>query len=321
LNAAAATAPLLQAVAIMASGKLLFAIQDAIIKQMSDAYPIHQIMTIRGLVAILLLLILIHFSVRLSALKMHHPGYHLLRGLLMFTAFMAFYIALAEISLTTATALFFTAPFFITLLSIPMLGERVGLRRFAGILSGFIGVLIVLRPDGEQFNLIALLPVLAAFLYSLCQVLVRYARLTAPASIMSLYASITFALLAPVMGWLLAGADPLQASTASEKTMLLPWSLPGSFDMMLLTFTGVTSALGFMFMSYAYKHAQASRLAPFEYVMIIWVTILSYLLWDEIPDMATISGIAIIIVSGIYVLRREQKSGDKPLAHTGLTRR
>jgi drug/metabolite transporter (DMT)-like permease len=103
--------------------------------------------------------------------------------------------------------------------------------------------------------------------------------------------------------------------------MLLPWSLPGSFDMMLLTFTGVTSALGFMFMSYAYKHAQASRLAPFEYVMIIWVTILSYLLWDEIPDMATISGIAIIIVSGIYVLRREQKSGDKPLAHTGLTRR
>lgn len=305
----------------MASGKLLFTFQDAIIKQMSGAYPIHQIMTIRGMVAIVLLLILIHFSVRLTALILHHPGLHLLRGLLMFTAFMAYYIALAEISLTTATALFFTAPFFITLLSVPLLGERVGLHRLLGILAGFIGVLIVLRPDTEQFSLVALLPILAAFLYALCQVMVRYARMTAPASIMSLYASLTFALLAPVMGWMLSEADPAQASTASEKTVLLPWTMPGSFDMMLLTLTGLTSALGFMCMSYAYKHAQASRLAPFEYVMIIWVTLLSYLIWSEIPDLATIIGISIIILSGIYVLRREQKSGDKPIAHTGLTRR
>ena len=315
------TNPLLQAVAIMAGGKLLFAIQDIIIKEMSGAYPIHQIMTIRGLVAIVLLLILIQFSVRLAALKMHHPGYHVLRGLLMFIAFMAFYIALAEISLTTATALFFTAPFFITLLSIPMLGERVGIRRFISILAGFIGVLIVLRPDTEQFNLIALLPIMAAFFYALCQVLVRYARMTAPASIMSLYASIAFALLAPIMGWILSAFHPVQGMAPSQKTMLLPWSLPGSFDMMLLTFTGVTSALGFMFMSYAYKHAQASRLAPFEYIMIVWVTLLSYLVWAEVPDLATMTGIGIIILSGIYVLRREEASGDKPIAYTGLTRR
>jgi drug/metabolite transporter (DMT)-like permease len=123
------------------------------------------------------------------------------------------------------------------------------------------------------------------------------------------------------MGWLLSGADPLQAATPSEKTMLLPWSTPNPLDMMLLTFTGLTSALGFMFMSYAYKNAQASRLAPFEYVMIIWVTVLSYLVWTEIPDLATMSGIAIIVLSGIYVLRREEKSGEKPIAYTGLTRR
>lgn len=312
---------LLQAVAIMASGKLLFAVQDVIIKEMSGAYPIHQIMTIRGLVAIVLLLVLIHFSIRLSSLRLHHPGYHVLRGLLMFIAFMAFYTALAEISLTMATALFFTAPFFITLLSIPLLGERVGLRRFVSILIGFIGVLVVLRPATEQFSLVALLPIMAAFFYALCQVLVRYARMTAPASVMSLYASIAFALLAPIMGWLLSGADPLQAATPSEKTMLLPWSTPNPLDMMLLTFTGLTSALGFMFMSYAYKNAQASRLAPFEYVMIIWVTVLSYLVWTEIPDLATMSGIAIIVLSGIYVLRREEKSGEKPIAYTGLTRR
>ena len=316
-----ATSSLLQAVAIMAGGKLLFAIQDAIIKEMSGAYPIHEIMTIRGMVAILLLLILIHFSLNLASLKMHHPGYHLLRGLLMFVAFMAFYIGLAEISLTTATALFFTAPFFITLLSIPLLGERVGLRRFLSIVAGFIGVLIVLRPDTGEFKLIALLPIMAAFFYALCQVLVRYARMTAPASIMSLYASITFAILAPIMGWMLSNVDASAASTPSEKTIMLHWSMPGSFDMMLLTFTGATSALGFMFMSYAYKNAQASRLAPFEYVMIVWVTLLSYLLWAEVPDLPTLAGIVIIILSGIYVLRREEAAGEKPIAYTGLTRR
>ncbi len=312
---------LLRAIAIMALGKLLFAVQDVIIKEMSGSYPIHEIMTIRGLVAMALLLVLIHISVGLAALKMHHPGYHVLRGVLMFIAFMAFYIGLAEISLTTATALFFTAPFFITLLSIPMLGERVGLRRFLGILTGFIGVVIVLRPDTEQFSLVALLPVAAAFFYSLCQVLVRYARLTAPASIMSLYASLAFALLAPALGLLLSAAEPHEAMAASSKTLYLAWSQPGGYDLLLLTFTGVTSAFGFMFMSHAYKHAQASRLAPFEYVMIIWVTILSYLVWAEIPDLPTIVGIAIIILSGIYVLRREESAGEKPIAYTGLTRR
>ena len=312
---------LLRAIAIMAGGKLLFATQDVIIKLMSGAYPIHEIMTIRGIVAILLLLLLIYFSVGLQALVMHHPGYHLLRGLLMFIAFMAFYVGLAEISLTMATALFFTAPFFITLLSIPMLGERVGPRRFLGIVAGFIGVLIVLRPDTEQFSPVALLPIMAAFFYALCQVLVRYARLTAPVALMSLYTSIAFAVLAPLLAWLMQGMDTVSAASPSLKTMLLPWTLPQSTDLLLLVFTGFTSAFGFMFMSWAYKHAQASSLAPFEYVMIVWVTLLSYLVWGEVPDLPTILGIAIIIGSGIYVLRREQKTGEEILAYTGLTRR
>ena len=85
--------------------------------------------------------------------------------------------------------------------------------------------------------------------------------------------------------------------------------------------TGITSALGFMFMSFAYQNAEASRLAPFEYVMIIWVTIISYLVWDEVPDAPTMLGIAIIISSGIYVLQREKIRDPRPIACTGLNRR
>ncbi len=312
---------LLPAIAVMALGKLLFALQDAIIKALSGSYPMHEIMSVRGLVAIPILLLLIYFGAGLKTIKMHHPGYHLLRGLLMFTAFMSFYVGLTEISLTTATALFFTAPFFITLLSVPMLGEQVGPRRVAGIVAGFVGVLIVLRPDADGFSPVALLPVAAAFFYALCQLLVRFARLTAPPSLMSLYAAITFATLAPLTGLVFAFAAPTETMAPSALALFMPWSLPSAPDLLLLTLTGVTSALGFMFVSRAYQKAQASRLAPFEYVMIIWVTLLSYLIWDEIPDAATLCGIAIIVFSGIYVLRREDRRQPKPVAYTGLSRR
>ena len=153
----------LQAVAVLILGKLLFAFQDVIVKQMSASYPMHEIMTIRGLVAIPILLVVIYLTLGLGTLKLHHPGFHILRGLLMFVAFMAFYVALSEISLTTTTALFFTAPFFITLLSAPMLGESVGHHRILSIVIGFIGVLIILRPSTESFNPVLLLPILAAF--------------------------------------------------------------------------------------------------------------------------------------------------------------
>jgi S-adenosylmethionine uptake transporter len=96
---------LLQAVAIMALGKFLFAIQDVIIKEMSGGYPVHQILVIRGAVAVPLLLMLIHFRGGLGILRRHRPTLHLLRGTLMLIAFMCFYVALAGTSLTTATAL------------------------------------------------------------------------------------------------------------------------------------------------------------------------------------------------------------------------
>lgn len=309
---------LLLAVGVMSLGKLLFATQDVIIKYMSGAYPVHEIVSIRGLVAIPLLLLITGLSIGLPALRRHKPWLHLLRGGLMFLAFLAYYVALSEMSLINATALFFTAPFFITILSIPFLGEKVGLRRVLSIVGGFIGVLVVLRPSSAGFDAIALLPIVAAFFYAVCQVMVRYAGMTAPAVIMSLYASIAFLLLGLLTGLVLIGVEP-GSGDASSRALLQPWSIPPIGDFLLLACTGVTSALGFMFASYAYQNAEASQLAPFEYLLIVWVALLSYLVWGEIPDQQTLIGVAIIIASGIYVLKREKQA--RALAYTGLTRR
>ena len=312
---------MLRAVAILAAGKLLFAIQDVIIKEMSGDYPVHQIMAIRGLVAIPILLLLIHFRGGLGMLRRHRPALHLLRGALMLTAFMCFYVALAGTSLTTATALFFTAPFFITLLSIPLLGEQVGLRRFASIGVGFAGVLIVLRPDTADFSYYDLLPILAALFYSACQLMVRVAKMTEPPALMSLYASVAFVVLGSLSGLALSNFDFAVDADASAQFLLRAWSLPDAADLLLLAMTGLTSALGFMCSSNAYQREQASRISPFEYVMIVWVTLLSYLVWSELPDAMTLLGIAMIVTSGIYVIRREGSIEAKPIAWSGLTRR
>lgn len=294
------------ALALLASGKLLFAVQDVIIKEMSDGYPVHEILTVRGLVAILILLLLIHFTSGLAAIRNHRPGLHFIRGILMFLAFMSFYVALAEIPLTTNTALFFTAPFFITLLSIPLLGERVGARRVLCILAGFVGVLLVLRPNTDAFSMTALLPIAAAFFYACCQLMVRVCNMQAPPAIMSLYAGASFVILGSLTGLFLTGIFPTTNTDPGMAFLLRDWAMPRGTDLVLMLLTGVTSGLGFMFTSQAYQVEQASRVAPFEYVMIIWVTALSYLVWSEIPDTMTVIGIVIIILSGLYVLRREQ---------------
>ncbi len=202
----------------------------------------------------------------------------------MFTAFMAFYLSLSVISLTVATAIFFTAPFFITLLSIPILGEQVGVRRFVGILMGFFGGLIVSRPDTGNLSLMVVLSIITALFYACCQLMVRTGGNTEPISVMTLYASIAFVALGSLIGVIFSIIEPSLHASAGSHLLVQSWLLPHSRDWLYLILTGVTSGFVFMLTSGAYRIGEASKLAPFEYVMIIWVVILSYLGWSEIPD-------------------------------------
>ena len=312
---------LLRAVALLSTAKLLFAIQDVLIKETSSGYPVHQIVVLRSFVALPLLLLMIHLSVGLGQLRGRRIGLHLLRGSLMFFAFLAFYIALAVLPLTTTTALFFTAPFFITLLSVPLLGETIGARRFAGIVVGFIGVLIILRPTAGGIGLEALLPVLAAVLYAAAQVLARRVALTESAAVVAYYANLCFIGLGLVTTSLAAFFSPEADASVSLQFLIREWSMPTAVDASLIGLTGICVALGFQFSTTAYRSIEVGRLAPFEYIMLIWVTILSYLVWSEVPDYYTLAGATVIICSGLYVLRREATVTNSTLAQKSLSRR
>ena len=304
---------LLQAVAFLSAAKFLFAFQDVIIKEMSGAYPVHQIVVVRSLVALVILLLIIGLTAGFSSLKGRRVGLHLLRGALMFVAFVTYYIALSVMPLTTATALFFTAPFFITLLAIPILGEKVGPRRITGVVVGFIGVLIVLRPD-TRVSLVGILPIISALFYALCQILARRVALTESAQVMTFYANLAFALLGLTLAAILSLIDPPEGSSAFMQFLLRDWQLPTLRDSLLLAATGITAAVGFLLGTHAYRISEVNQLAPFEYVMLVWVSILSYLVWSELPDGHTILGAAVIIAAGLYVLRREESAGVETLA-------
>ncbi len=162
-------------------------INDTLIKQLSANYPLHQMVFVRSSIGIVFSLIILQIEGGFAMLRTSQARLHLLRVALVVFANMTFYAALAAIPLADATALFFVAPLFITLLSIPILGERVGRRRLAAVVVGFIGVLVVLRPglaplDHAPSRLTLLLPILA---YAFMQVMTRRLGVRSTASAMA----------------------------------------------------------------------------------------------------------------------------------------
>lgn len=300
--------------------KLVFATQDVIIKEMSGGYPVHQIMVIRSIIAMFILLIVIRFTEGFEVFKNHTPGLSLFRGALLFWSFTLFYLGLSSMPLTTATVLFFTAPFFITALSIPFLNEQVGYRRWLGIFVGFIGVLIILRPNSQDFGIEGLFPVAAAFLYAIAQLLARKLGIRDSAAVMTLFANVTYLGLGVILAIICIPFEPTEQTSQSMTFLLLPWSLPKGYDALLIIATGFTGAVGFWLSTQAYRISEVNLIAPFEYVMLVWVPILSYLMWKETPDFLTIIGTLVIVGAGLYVVRRDEIKTTRPFAYKGLSR-
>ena len=165
-------------------GMTAITVNDMLIKLLSDGYPLHQMVFLRSIIAVAFSLGMVQLEGGWKILRTDKPFWHLARGLLLVVSNLSFFAALAVLPLADATALFFVTPLFITLLSIPILGEKVGIRRISAVLVGFAGVLVMQRPweSSGSDKLVMLLPVLAAFTYALCQILARRLGASAKAS-------------------------------------------------------------------------------------------------------------------------------------------
>ncbi|MEM7170787.1 MAG: DMT family transporter [Pseudomonadota bacterium] len=301
------------------AGVLVFTLQDVIIKSISGVYPVHEVMFLRNALALIPILFLVRLEGGFGLLRTRRPWAHLLRAIGMFVSYLLFYLGIAALPLADAVTLFFIAPLLITALSVPFLGEKVGLRRWSAVAVGLLGMVIVLRPGSGLMDPAALLMVGSALAYAVVAIITRRIGKTETASAMAFYACWAYVVAGAGLG--LALGDGSYASTDSHASldfMLRAWRWPTTFDFGLLCACAVITAIGFYCLSQAYRESEASVVAPFEYIAIPLATLWGYVFWDHLPDRYVLLGMAMIIGSGLYVLRREATQSRKVAAGRGL---
>lgn len=265
-----------------------FSLMDAVLKTLSGSYPPLQVAALRGMAALPLVCGYVVWRREVRELLRVRWRLHLLRGLLTIVMLSLFSFSLQELGLAEAYAIFFIAPLLITILSIPMLGERVAPLHWVAIAIGMLGVLIALRPQGGAFFSLGALAVLAAACcYAVSAVAGRILSRTD--------ASVT------LVFWTTA---PLAFGAG---VLALPgWVAIHDAHWPVLLALAITGFIGQLAITEAFRHGQASAVAPFEYTALAWGVALDWSLWRIVPDRYTLLGGAIIILSGLYLLRKEK---------------
>ena len=307
------------AIGFVLAGILAISINDMLIKKLSGGYPLHEIVFARAFIGILFSLVLVQLEGGWRILKTTQAHWHILRGLLVVVANMTFFLALAAIPLADATALFFVAPLFITLLSIPILGEKVGIMRLTAVAVGFVGVIIMQRPWADTqalqvSRLVLLLPVISALTYALNQLMTRRLGVHSKASALSIYIQGTFLIVS--LGFFLIAGDGrfVDANSAPSMQFLLrEWVWPAQDDLWVFLGLGVNAAIIGYCLSQAYRIADAATVAPFEYVGLPLAVFWGLVIFGDLPVWEIWVGIALILGSGLFVFLRERQKARRLL--------
>ncbi|WP_236581796.1 DMT family transporter [Hydrogenophaga sp. BPS33] len=287
---------------LMAVG--FFALMDAVLKALSARYPSLQIAALRGMTALPLVMVYITWRGKWHTVMRIRWPLHVLRGCLGIGMIALFTTGVRELPLSSAYTLFFIAPLLITMLSVPVLKERVPATHWWAIAIGFVGVLIALRPSGSDlqagFATLGGLATLGAALgYAVTAITGRLASRTDSSESLVLSLMLFMSIGAGLLSW--SRWVPIQ---------------PG--DAPLLLALAVTGFCGQLTITEAFRHGQASAVAPFEYSALAWGLGLDWLIWHTLPGASTWLGAVIIIGSGLYLVRREKRitevhaSGDHP---------
>ncbi|MEZ5830039.1 MAG: DMT family transporter, partial [Dongiaceae bacterium] len=272
----------------------------------SGDYPVHQAIAIRGIVAVLILLGYIAYSGKLASLRSERTGLLIVRGLVLMVAYTTYYLAFPSMKLANIVALWFTVPLFVTALSGPFLGEKVGARRWVATIIGFVGVLAIQRPLTADFTAASLLPLASALTYSISALMARRMGETESAPVMSFYQNLVYLLVALVMAAVFGGGGFAGSANPSLEFLVRGWVSPTARDFALLAGCGVIASVATVLLTQAYRLAEANFVACFEYTAIIWAILGGYMFFGEVPSISSLLGAALIVVAGLYVLFRTQ---------------
>lgn len=294
----------LRAILCLVGGIAIFSVQDLILKQISDRYPLHQAMVLRSLTAIPFMLAITRwFDGTFTTLINRNWPAMLGRGLLNFAAYTAYYLALAALPMATTVALYFTAPLFITLLSVWLLREHVSLNRWFAVLVGFGGVVIMVRPGGALFDWAVLLPIFCGAAYAASMVMARRMGSQNSAAAMAFWGNNAFLICSLGLAAIYGFGGTADVSHPSLSFLTRGWVMPTPTDALLMCSCGAIAAFGLTLLTQAYRIGQNSLVAPFEFTFAFWGLLWGWLFFGDLPDGLGWLGIGVIIVAGIYVVR------------------
>jgi drug/metabolite transporter (DMT)-like permease len=265
-----------------------FSLMDAVLKTLAGSYPTLQVAALRGLTALPLVCIYVVWRREVHLLLRIRWPLHLLRGVIGIAMLALFTFSLKELGLAEAYTIFFVAPLMITVLAIPVLKETVSARHWAAIAVGLGGVLVALRPDQDAFfSLGAIAVLVAAAFYAVSAIAGRVLSRTDAAVTLVFWTTAMWAVGAGALAW--------------------PHWVPVSYvHWPVLLALAVTGFVGQLAITEAFRSGKASAVAPFEYSALAWAIMLDYAFWNAVPDRYTLLGGAIIIASGIYLIRKEK---------------
>jgi len=262
-----------------------FSLMDLIVKW-SDDYPVGQVLFFRGFCGIVPILFLIPKDRYFDFYKTTRPVLHFKRCLAGLIALVSIFVALRNLPLATVVSISFAAPIFITIFSIFLLDEKVGLYRWMAVLVGFLGIIFITEPGFSALNLYYIYPIIFCLGLSYVAIAIRKLSSTEPAWLISFFFSFSIMLL-------------------SFLSFYQGWILPSLLDLFLLSMVGILGGLANLWLSQSYKYSEVSLVSPLKYLGLVFAIIFGYFIWNEIPTSKTLLGALLVIVSSIIIFRRE----------------
>ena len=286
---------------------LVISIQNIAIKWIGGDYSAIEIVAIRSVVALPLTLLFYRYEGRQGLPTTQQPKLEYLRGVFLFLSYTTFMMGLAALPLAEIEAIRFSGPLMITLLSVVILGEKVGPRRWLALIIGFVGVLLIVKPGSATFNLGSIFILISVLFYALTTILTRKLQTTDSSATMAYYSSLVYLVAAIVLAPLPALVGQVSDAHPSIAFLIRAWSMPIPIDLIIMAGLGLVWAGWMYLISRAYSLAEASVAAPFEYISLPINIMWGFLIWGEIPTWLTLAGAALTLLSGMYVLYRERQ--------------
>ncbi|WP_119388830.1 DMT family transporter [Taklimakanibacter lacteus] len=278
---------------------------DAVIKYVSATFTLWQIYVVRSLIVMPMIMALMTLGPRQAFAARAIFGWPFLRGLMLAFMYVAIYAAMPVLSLATIAASLYTAPLFIAVLSPLLMGEKVGLWRWAAVVLGFLGVLTILRPGADSFSLLALIPVVAAVLYALAAIVTRTKCATAPPAVLALALNLALLLVGVLATAFLAIWHPGGSRTSHYPFLFGHWTAMGLREYGIIAILACLMVAISLGLAKAYQSAPPSVIATFDYSYLLFSVFWGFILFGDVPDVPAVAGMLMIAAAGLVVIRQQ----------------